>query len=95
MSIALIFAILKWVGVAIEVLKFLQMVFEYIKQIRDKVERKERTAQLRSMMWASIWRTKRRGKLAKMSSEESSELESKARVLFHQVQSILNEEGKL
>ena len=95
MSITLLFVILKWVGVALEVLKYLQAIWEYIKLIRDKDERKVRTAQLRGIMWDSVKRTQRRGKTAKMSTEENSDLDAKARVLFHQVQAILNEEGKL
>lgn len=85
MGIVLI--ILQIIGAMPGVIKFFQMLWEYIQQIRDKKERAMAKRKFRSMVF-------RRQNIQKMSAEQNDQLMTEARALYNEVQSILARESE-
>jgi glycerol uptake facilitator-like aquaporin len=79
--------ILQIIGAMPGVIKFLQMLWDYIQQIRDRQERAEAKRKFRAIVF-------RRKNMRKMTVQENDDLLVEAKVLYHHVQSILAEEKK-
>jgi hypothetical protein len=83
-----ILLILQIIGAMPDVIRFLRMLWDYIKQIRDKRERAMARVKFRKMVF-------RRQNLRKMSAQENEDLMTEAKALYHEVQSLLAKEQGL
>lgn len=75
--------ILEIIGALPGVINFLRMLWEYIKKIRNPVEKAAAVKTFRGLIF-------RRKHLRKMSLKENEDLMSEARGLYTEVQNILN-----
>lgn len=80
--------ILQLIGAIPDVIRFLRMLWDYIKQIRDKRERAIARQKFRKLVF-------RRQHLRKMTAEQNADLMTEAKALYHEVQSLLAKEQGL
>lgn len=83
-----ILLILQIIGAMPDVIRFLRMLWDYIKQIRDKRERAVARVKFRKMVF-------RRQNLRQMTVEQNDSLMAEAKALYHEVQSTLAREQGL
>lgn len=81
-----ILLILQLIGALPGVINFLRILWDYIQQIRNPVEKKAAKAKFKQLVF-------RRQHIRKMTAKENEDLLEEAQALYHEVQNILNMEG--